>query len=490
MVDYDNDGLLDLVFPGGGGYEKERIFGLPTTLYRNVGELRFVNVSAAAGGGFPAERYTHGVFSADYNSDGFADFLITGYGGLQLWKNCGDGTFEEAHGAAGLVDDLWSSAAGFGDVNGDGLVDLYVAHYVNWSFKNHPFCTGPTRDIRDICPPKVFDPLPDTLFINEGDGRFRDATAEARLRKDGKGLGVVLSDIDEDGDLDIYVANDTTENFLYINDGRGVFEEIGAISGVAVDDRGTPNGSMGVDVGDFNRDGLADIWVANFEVESFALYRNEGSHQFLHVSQATGVTALNGLFVGFGTAFADLNLDGYEDLVVTNGHVIKYPKMAPLLQKPLVLLSERGRHFRRLAMADSPYFNEDHGGRGLAVGDLDNDGDLDLVFANNEEAAAVLRNDSVAPGRTVQLRLIGTASNRDAIGARLKLSTESGSQWRYMKGGASYLSHSDQRVVWGIPERETPGEIKIYWPKGGAEQKVSEPMDGVFVVVESAASRD
>lgn len=489
MIDIDGDRLLDLVFPGGGRYEGQEVLGLPTRVFRNLGDWRFAEISQPAGQGFLAEKYSHGVFGADYDSDGFVDFLITGYGGLQLWRNNGDGTLEETHIAAGLDDDLWSSAAGFGDFNGDGLLDLYVAHYVDWSFQNHPFCAGPRQDIRDICPPKVFQPLPDKLFLSLGDGRFRDATAEAGLRKDGKGLGLCLCDLDNDADLDIYVANDTTENFLYINDGRGVFEEVAAIAGAAVDDRGTPNGSMGVDISDFNRDGLADIWVANFEVESFALYRSEGAGQYLHVSQATGVTALNGLFVGFGTAFVDLNRDGYEDLVVANGHVIKYPRMAPLLQQPLVLLNERGRHFRRLKLKDSDYFGQAHAGRGLAVGDLDNDGDQDLVFANNQQAAAILRNDSKNDGRWLRVALKGTASNRDAIGATIELEGPGGVQRRYIKGGGSYLSQGDQRALFGLPGTETPQSIKVTWPKAGKEEVFTATMGSETHLVESKPSQ-
>ena len=471
-LDFDGDGRLDLFFPGGGGYDGQKTIGKPGGLFRNRGDWKFEEVSASAGGGFPSKFYSHGCFAADYDSDGFVDFLVTGYGGVQLWKNQGDGTFAEAAEATGLsVDKLWSSAAGWGDVNGDGHLDLYVAHYVNWSFENHPRCAGPAPGSIDICPPKVYEPLPDTLFLSDGEGRFVDGSEAAGLRKDGKGLGVVLGDVDRDGDLDIYVANDTTDNFLYLNDGHGVFQEVAQLAGVATDDRGTPNGSMGVDLGDYNLDGRPDIWVANFEVESFAMYRNDGHQQFLHVSQATGVTALNGLFVGFGTGFIDIDRDGDEDLVVTNGHVILFPRSAPLLQLPLLLRNEKGQRFRRIELKGPEYWTTPHAGRGVIFADLDNDGDMDMVFANNHEPAAVLRNDSAPDGQWLQVRLRGRGSNRDAIGAVLELETSIGKRVRLIKGGGTYLSQNDLRVNWGLPKGAQAQALVIKWPRG-QEQRI------------------
>lgn len=483
LIDYDADGLLDLFATGGGGFDQQRIFGLPSALFRNLGDWHFANVSSFAGGGFAAEHYTHGCFAGDYNNDGFVDLLVTGYGGLQLWRNLGDGTFAESHAAAGLADSLWSSAAGWGDVNGDGFLDLYVAHYVDWSFQNHLFCAGFQSDVRDVCPPKAFTALPHQLFASNGDETFRDVSRESGLRTDGKALGVVLADVDLDGDLDIYVANDTTDNFLYLNDGRGVFEETGALSGVATDDRGTPNGSMGVDVGDYNLDGRPDIWVANFEVESFALYRNDGNNQFLHVSQATGVTALNGLFVGFGTLLTDLDRDGDEDIVVTNGHVVNYPRRSPLLQLPLLLVNDNGRYFRRLDLPENPYFSQPHIGRGLAAGDLDDDGDLDLVFSNNHEPLALLRNDSTDENHWFRARLIGRQSNREGIGTVLWLRTSRGDILRLVKGGTSYLSHSDLRPIWGFPRNITLEALSVHWPDGQV-QEFPAPIPNSTLVVE------
>ncbi|MFM8892165.1 MAG: FG-GAP repeat domain-containing protein, partial [Planctomycetia bacterium] len=367
-IDFDRDGRLDLVAPRGGGFTKDRVItGLPTALYRSVGTAqgnRFEDVAVqagVAGGGL----YTHGVAVGDVDDDGFADLVVTGYGPPQLWRNLGDGTFAAVTDWPGAADPRWSSSAGLADFDGDGCLDLYLCRYVDWSFENHPYC-GPTTAIRDVCPPREFSGLADSLYQSLGDWGFEDASARAGLRPDGKGLGVLLADCDDDGDVDIYVANDTVDNFLYVNRGDGTFDERGLVAGVALDDAGLPNGSMGVDLCDFNRDGRPDIWVANYERESFALYRGEGRGQFLHVSRRHGITALGGLFVGFGTDCRDFHGDAPLDSAVANRHVLKYPDAAPRRQLPL-LLSFDGDRFRRRQAAGG-YFATPREGRGLAAG--------------------------------------------------------------------------------------------------------------------------
>ncbi len=470
VVDYDRDGWYDLFVTTGGGFEAKQIHGLPSRLFRNRGAWQFADVSQSAGNGFASLHYSHGSFVGDYDNDGFPDVLVTGYGGLQLWHNLGDGTFVEIGQQANLVDSLWSSAAAWGDFDNDGWLDLYVAHYVNWSFNNHPRCVGPRPELVDICPPKVFSPLPDQVWRNECDGTFSDQSSAWGLRPDGKGLGVVVGDIDLDGDTDIYVGNDTTENFLYVNELReasGKLRECAVFSGVAVDDRGTPNGSMGVDLADYNLDGRPDIWAANFEVESFALYRNEGGGQFLHVSRATGVTALGGLFVGFGTAFLDIDRDGDEDILINNGHVINYPRNAPFLQLPVLLINEGGQRYVRYEFPKGSYFSTPHAGRGLALGDLDEDGDVDLVMTNNHEAMAVLRNDTPTQHGMFRLKMIGRRSNRNAIGAHAYLVTRQGRRLlRLVKSGVSYLSDHDERLDWGIPAGDQAQRLELHWPSG------------------------
>lgn len=473
VFDYDGDGLVDLCFPGGGGFSSDRsLKGLPTELFRNLGDWKFGSVGELALG-VSASLYTHGVSVGDHNNDGFADLLVTGYGGVRFWTNQGDGTFIEAHASAGIQNPSWGTSAGWGDFDRDGNLDLYICNYVNWSFDNHPYCPGPTPQDREICAPQVFESLPHVVFYSNGDGTFRNATSQAGLREGGKGLGVLTCDVDNDGDLDIYVANDTTNNFLYLNDGWGKFEEVGVLNGVAADQRGIPNGSMGVDLCDYNQDGLPDLWVTNYERESFGLYRNEGGGQFLHVSQPTGIiTIFGGRFVGFGTAFADFSRDGQEELVVTNGHVLKFPRFAPRRQLPVLLSNDAG-YFRRMEFPPGEYFTTPQEGRGLAVGDFDNDGLLDVVISHLNDPVALLANESSAASEWVRLRLIGMISNRDAVGTRLILHTSVGNYVRQIKGGGSYLSHNDCRVFWGIPPGATIQGLTIRWPSGISQQLTS-----------------
>lgn len=466
LLDYDRDGRLDLFFPGGGSFGSDRsITGLPSSLWRCRGDLQYEEVASAAH--IASTRYyTHGCSLADIDNDGFCDVLVTGYGGLQLFRNQGDGTFVESAIEAGLTDGLWSSSAAWGDFDGDSHLDLYVAHYLNWSFENHPFCESRSAGVRDICGPREFEPLDDVVYFSNGDGTFRHASNEARLSPGGKGLGAMAADIDIDGDLDVYVANDTTPNFLYLNDGDGVFDESGLISGTALDDRGVPNGSMGIAVLDFDGDERPDLWVANYEKETFGLYRNDGDAGFAHVSERSGVSVLGGLFVGFGTVASDFELDGDEDLIVANGHVMYHSEIAPVRQHQLVLRNNGKGGFDRLSFPPDDYLGQEHWGRGIAAGDLDRDGVADFVFSNVNEPAAVLINETDAVGRPLAVRLIGTQSNRDGIGARLVLDTTAGRYFRTVCGGGSYLSQSDYAQFWGIPPDAELRELTISWPSG------------------------
>jgi enediyne biosynthesis protein E4 len=279
-------------------------------------------------------------------------------------------------------------------------------------------------------------------------------------------LGVVIADIDDDRDLDIYVANDTDDNRLYVNDGTGRFDEQGMISGTAVDDKARANGSMGVAVNDYNGDGRVDLCVANYEDESFALYHNNGGGLFSHVSSKTGIEAIGRLQVAFGTVSGDYDGDGDEDLIVSNGHVIHHPVNAPLRQEPLYLVNQGGSRFERAAIPSGGYLAQPHMGRGLAQGDLDGDGDLDLVFANSNEPSAVLTNQAEPHGRWLLIDLVGTVSPRDGAGAKVRLSSAQGEMIRHAYGGGSYLSASERSPHFGYPKGFVPTRLKVQWTSG------------------------
>lgn len=464
LFDFNRDGLMDLLVPGGGAIgPKPRLSGHPPGLFENLGNWRFRNVTDQAGLGTPT-FYSHGAHVADYDNDGFPDVVMTGYGGLSLYRNQGDGTFEECAGESGLTDRLWSSSAAWGDINGDGCLDLYVVHYVNWSWENHPFCKGLKETKREVCGPKDFEGLSDVLYFGNGDGTFRDASATVGLKPAGKGLGVVIADLDLDGRLDIYVTNDGVDNFLYQNTGDEKLKEVGLASGTARSDIGRADGSMGVDVGDFNLDGLPDLWCVNYEREAFAMYRNDGGGMlFTHASQAHGITALGGLYVGWGTVFFDF--DGDEDIFVAAGHVIRYPVNSPLRQKPILLENQRGRRFVNVAKAAGPFLDTPQMGRGVAAGDIDNDGDLDLVVVRTNAPVALLANNSENDNRWVSFRLIGTRSSRDPVGAIVRIETTSGTQIRQFKCGGSYASSSDPRLFFGLGTSSIKS-VTVRWPSG------------------------
>lgn len=462
ILDFDGDGLQDVVATGGGQFHDGRwLSGYATGLFRNLGP-RFSNVAPASSIA-DCEFYSHGIAVGDFDNDGFSDVLITGYDGMTLHHNQGDGTFQRRLDCGFPDSPGWCSSAAWADFNLDGVLDLYVARYVNWSFANHPICTSTANGQRDICPPKSFEPLPDLLFVGDGSGGFRSAAEEYGLRTDGKGLGVLSADVDNDGDTDVYVANDTTDNFLYLNDGSGHMLEVGLKHGVAVDERALPNGSMGVAACDFDDDGWLDLWVANYEREAFAMYQNLGQGHFLHVSRRTGVTNLGGSFVGFGTEVVDLDSDGNAEIVVANGHVVRHPSAAPRRQLPLVLSHADGR-FSRDFFSDSSYFGQVHEGRGLAVGDLNNDHRIDMVISHLNDPLAMIINGTPQAAESLVVRLIGTNCSRDAIGTRVVFESGGKRISRQLSGGGSYLSSSERCLRFALPAGGDELIVTVYWP--------------------------
>ncbi len=474
LIDYDGDGLLDIFLPGGGTFEKgppPRAVGLPGRLYRNLGGFRFRDVTEEAGLA-GVTGYTHGAAVADYDGDGRPDLLVTGYEGMRLYRNVDGKRFVDVTKEAGLTDPRWVTGAAFADLTGKGRPDLYVCRYVEWSFANHPHCPARADAARrDVCEPQRFAATPHSFYRNEG-GKFVEASEGAGLRKDGKGLGVVIADFDEDGRPDVYVANDASDNFLYLNRG-GRFEEAGRRAGVAWDDTGNYNGSMGVDAGDYDGSGRPSLWVTNFQGEFHALYLNQGKANFSYQTRTAGIAALGQQYVGFGTGFLDIDNDGWLDLVFVNGHVVRHPAGAPFRQKPVLLRNvERGgrRYFEDITARGGPYFRTPALGRGLAVGDLDNDGRPDLVVSHCNTPITILRNvaGQAEPAGWVGIQLVAKGG-RPVIGARVSVEAGGRDLVRFARGGGSYLSAGDPRLLFGLGAEKRIGRVTVRWPWGGTE---------------------
>ena len=539
LFDYDQDGRFDLIVMGGGHYEKTdkqlgpkpkdprtgsidlaalarmnrscKILGYPCKIYRNLGGFQFKDVTDKVlklkGDWF----YTHGCAVTDYDRDGYPDLLLTGWGRVALFHNEKD---PEDPTRRILVDrtkdvgldkvNTWSSSAAFADLDGDGYPDLYLCCYGDWSWKNHPDCAydGKTAD---VCPPKNFKGLQHLLFQNMGGKKFVDVTKEAGLKPGGdetsKGLGVVIADFNRDGKPDIYVANDTVDNFLYFNistPGKIRLLERGFETGTARDDRGAPNGSMGVDVADYDGCGLPSIFVTNYEGEKHALYHNDWKpgttpekHFFSYKSSVSQISAIGQTFVGWGTGFVDVENAGWEDLFIVNGHAIHRPtgKGVSRYQRPVLLRNKGDGKFRDMSKRGGDYFEKTHLARGLALGDLNNDGRIDAVVSHLNSQAAVLKNICPAGNHWLGIELRGK-DNRDVVGARISLKVKGRTLWRFAKGGGSYASVRDPRHVFGLNKTDEAGRLTVVWPDGTTQHWDRLPIDRYYRLTQDKAKAE
>jgi enediyne biosynthesis protein E4 len=468
IFDYTDDGWPDLFFVNGGSFTDRRIAaGARHRLYRNTGTGKFTDASESSG--IVVSGFGMGACSADYDNDGLPDLYVTAVGSNKLYHNTGKGTFTDVTDKSGAGAGLWSTSCAFADIDNDGDVDLYVTRYVDFSVDNNKYCIL-LENIRAYCHPNEYNGVPNILYRNNGDGTFTDISREAGITKVGNGLGVVFGDYDDDGWIDIYVANDTTPNFLYHNKGKGVFEDIGFFAGVAVGGDGKALAGMGTDMGDVTGDGLLDIFVTNLDGQTHSLYKNMGKGLFANVTFPSGVGEATLPYVGFGTAFLDYDNDGDLDLTIANGDVIDNVKRlresSSYEQLNLLLRNDGTGKFTNVGPASGPGFGLKKPSRALATGDIDNDGDLEILVSNVGTTADLLRNDGGNRGNSLLVRTIGTKSNRDGIGARMKLSVGGKILLRDVKAGSSYLAQNDLRVHFGLGQAQRAERLEVRWPSG------------------------
>jgi hypothetical protein len=493
IFDYDRDGWPDIYFTNAPTVAMA-IKGQKTrgTLYHNNHDGTFTDVTDKSGLSSPC--FAMGGAVGDYDNDGWPDLYLTCLGGNVLYHNNGDGTFTDVTAKAGVADGRWSTGASFGDYDGDGFVDLMVANYVDFHLNDLPgFGSSPNCKYRGIdvqCGPRGLKGAGDSLFHNNGDGTFTDVSKSAGVSDPTGyyGMSVIWADFNNTGRPDIYVANDSTPKFLYKNLGDGKFKDIGLESGTAVSEDGSEQASMGIAVGDYNHTGRPSLYITNFSDENNLLYRNDGNWNFTDVSYPSGLALPSLPFVKWGTAFIDVDNDGWLDLITVSGHV--YPQVDTLpsgaryREPKLLQLNQKDGTFCDASEEAGPALKEKHVSRGLAIADLFNDGNLDIVVGDLDGAPMILKNHGVPGRRWASFELAGTKSNRLALNARIKIVAGGVTQTDEIHSGGSYLSQNDLRVHFGLGESKKIDSVEIHWPSGKTETLGPLAADQFYSVLE------
>jgi len=491
VLDYDGDGLPDLYFVQSAPLPGARPDPLlHASLFRNLGNGKFVETTESSGTG-NFGHYGMGCAVGDVDNDGDEDLYVTNFGPNTLYRNNGDGTFTDVSRRAGVDNALWGTAAAFADYDNDGNLDLFVANYLDFTMAGHKRCGDAARRLVSYCHPDAYDSVPNVLYRNRGDGTFDDVTREAGLwNLRGKGLGAVWIDYDGDGDPDLYVANDSVPNFLYRNEGDGTFTDVTLLSGTGYSEEGRPQAGMGVDASDVDGDGRIDLFVTNLSNETNELYRNNGDGTFSIATNRMGLGAPSLLYVGFGTAFFDADNDADLDLYVTNGHVLDdielFSDSITYREPDLLFINEGDARFQERGREVGSIFQEKDVGRGVALLDFDSDGRLDVALSRNQSRARLLHNETVSRHHYLELKLQGTRSNRDGIGAWLALHAAARTFVAERHGGSSYLSAHEGIVHFGLGNFAGPVSVEVRWPSGIQEEFAGLRVDGQTTLIEGS----